>query len=248
MSPEQAKGKIVDRRADIWAFGVVLCEMLTGRRMYEGETAAETLARIIEREPDLSALPPVTPAAVRTLLERCLTKDPRTRLQAIGEARILVDRAIAAPHAADARASLTEPRRTRTSVVAWSVAGVLAVALVAALVLWAPWRQATPPSLVRVNADIGVDASLMTDVGTAAVLSSDGQTLAFAARRSEKEPSQLYIRRLDQLLATPIAGTEDARAPFFSPDGRTIAFFADGKLKKVAVVGGAVATISDGCR
>ena len=97
MSPEQAKGKPVDRRADIWAFGVVLCEMLTGRRMYDGETAAETLARIIEREPDLKALPPSTPASVRSLLERCLTKDPRARLQAMGEARILLDRAIAQP-------------------------------------------------------------------------------------------------------------------------------------------------------
>jgi serine/threonine protein kinase len=245
MSPEQAKGKIVDRRADIWAFGVVLCEMLTGRRMYDGETAAETLARIIEREPDLNSLPPSTPAPVRQIVERCLTKDPRARLQAIGEARILLDRAIAAPHAVEPRAPLAEPRRTRTALAAGSVAGVLAVALVAAVVLWAPWRQNTPPSLIRVNADIGVDASLMTDVGTAAVLSPDGQTLAFAARRSENESSHLYIRRLDQLLATQIAGTEDARSPFFSPDGQTIAFFADGKLKKVGMVGGAVVTITD---
>jgi serine/threonine protein kinase len=204
MSPEQAKGKVVDRRADIWAFGVVLCEMLTGRRMYDGETAAETLARIIEREPDLSALPHVTPAAVRTVLERCLTKDPRARLQAIGEARILLERAIAVPHAVERGVALTESARTRTGLAAWGVAGALAVALGAALVLWEPWRQPTRPSLVRVNADIGVDASLMTDVGTAAVLSPDGQTLAFAARRGEKEVSHLYIRRFDQLSATQI--------------------------------------------
>jgi Tol biopolymer transport system component len=246
MSPEQAKGKAVDRRADIWAFGVVLCEMLTGRRMYDGETAAETLARIIEREPDLSALPSATPAAVRTVLERCLTKDPRARLQAIGEARILFDRAIAQPRA-DERVELgiSDTRRRRSGAVAWTLVAMLAVALAALLVLWAPWRTAARTALVKVNADIGVDASLMTDVGTAAVLSPDGQTLAFAARRSDGEPSHLYVRRLDQLSATLLAGTEDARSPFFAPDGQWIAFFAEGKLKKVPVVGGAVVTISD---
>jgi serine/threonine-protein kinase len=247
MSPEQAKGKIVDRRADIWAFGVVLCEMLTGRRMYDGETAAETLARIIEREPDLSALPSTAPVAVRTLLERCLTKDPRARLQAIGEARILLERAIAQPHA-DQRvnpAASDERPGSRSGVVAWTLAGTFAVALAAVLTIWAPWRSASPAALVQVNADLGADASLMTDVGTAAVLSPDGQLLAFAAGTSNREPSFLYVRRLDQLSASRLAGTEDARSPFFSPDGQSIAFFADGKLKKVGVAGGAVVTLAD---
>jgi serine/threonine-protein kinase len=249
MSPEQAKGKAVDRRADIWAFGVVLCEMLTGRRMYEAETAAETLARIIEREPDLSALPASTPAPVRVAIERCLTKDPRARLQAIGEARILIDRAIAQPQSTERKGSdVSRDAATRrwSGITAWALAGVLAVALVATLVLWAPWRTLSPPALVRVNADIGADASLSTDVGTAAVLSPSGQTLVFAAAPTgDRQPSRLYVRRLDQLVATQIAGTEGARAPFFSPDGQTIAFFADGKLKKVPVLGGAVVTISD---
>jgi serine/threonine-protein kinase len=151
MSPEQAKGKVVDRRADIWAFGVVLCEMLTGRRMYDGETAAETLARIIEREPDLSALPAATPATVRTVLERCLTKDPRARLQAIGEARILLERAIAQPRA-DERANVPasdEPRRTQTATAAWVFAGLLAVALAAAIVLWAPVEDDSRTAVAR---------------------------------------------------------------------------------------------------
>ena len=248
MSPEQAKGKVVDRRADIWAFGVVLCEMLTGRRMYDGETAAETLARIIEREPDLSALPAATPATVRTVLERCLTKDPRARLQAIGEARILLERAIAPPRA-DERANVPasdEPRRTQTATAAWVFAGLLAVALAAAIVLWAPWRTtAAQPSLVRVNADIGADASLITDVGTAAVLSPDGRTLVFAARETPREPSHLFVRKLDQLTATRLAGTDDARGPFFSPDGQWVAFFAEGKLKRVPIAGGTAITIAD---
>ena len=165
----------------------------------------------------------------------------------MGEARIALDRAIAQPRAADAAdmQASDERRRSRSSAVAWMLAGVLAIALASALVLWAPWRTASPPALVRVNADIGVDASLVTDVGTAAVLSPDGQTLAFAARASERDPSHLYVRRLNQLSATRLAATEDARSPFFSPDGQSIAFFAEGKLKKVAVVGGAVVTLSD---
>jgi serine/threonine-protein kinase len=246
MSPEQAKGKMVDRRTDIWAFGVVLCEMLTGRRMYDGETAAETLARIIEREPDLSALPPATPATIRAVLERCLTKDPRARLQAIGEARITLERAIAHPLSSIERASdSSRDRSRRGGIAAWALVAAFAIALAVTLGLWAPWREASPRATVRVNVDIGVDASLMTDVGTAAVLSPDAQILAFAARPTESGPSYLYVRRLDQLSATQIAGTEDARSPFFSPNGQWIAFFAEGKLKKVAVVGGAVVTVSD---
>ncbi len=247
MSPEQAKGKMVDRRADIWAFGVVLCEMLTGRRMYDGETAAEILARIIEREPDLSTLPVQTPAGVRYVIERCLTKDPRARLQAIGEARIALERALSRP-LTEQHTDIVAPDarlRTRTTAVAWTIAGVFALGLAAMLVAWAPWRAVSPPARVRVNADIGVDASLMTDVGTAAVLSPDGQMLAFAAGTSNRESSFLDVRRLDQLSATPLAGTEDARSPFFSPDGQSIAFFAGGKLKKVGVVGGAVVTLAD---
>jgi Tol biopolymer transport system component len=248
MSPEQAKGKVVDRRADIWAFGVVLCEMLTGRRMYDGETAAETMARIIERDPDLSGLPSTTPVAVRTVLERCLTKDPRARLQAIGEARIVLDRVIAQPQSLQENApdvSRDVSSRRRGDVAAWVLAGVLAITLAVLLGLWAPWRRIAAPALVRVNTDIGADASLSTDVGTAAVLSPNGQILAFAARPADRQTSFLYVRRLDQLVAAQIPGTDDARAPFFSPDGQTIAFFAGGKLKRVAVVGGSVATIAD---
>ncbi len=243
MSPEQAKGKAVDRRADIWAFGVVLCEMLTGRRMYEAETAAETLARIIEREPDLTTLPSSTPMPVRHIIERCLTKDPRARLQAMGEARIAIDRAIAQPRTSPVADDAHQSRSS--SLIPWTVAGALALGLIAVVALWAPWRIPLPSASVQVNAGIGADASLMTDVGTAAALSPDGQTLAFAAATSATQPSILYVRRLDQLQATPLAGTEDARSPFFDPAGESIAFFAGGKLKKVPATGGAVVTLAD---
>ena len=248
MSPEQAKGKAVDRRADIWAFGVVLWEMLTGRRLYDGETAPETLARVIEREPDLDAVPAATPASIRSLLQRCLTKDPRNRLQAIGEARIAIDRAMAQPEPSTVEIRGTagnDVRPTGSGGLSWAVASLLGLALMAVLFLWAPWRPKPLTPGVSVNADIGADASLTTDVGTAAVLSPDGQMLAFAAQKSPRDPSQLYVRRLNQLQATPLAGTDDARGPFFSPDGQWIAFFAEGKLKKVAVTGGAAVTLCD---
>ncbi len=248
MSPEQAKGKPVDRRADIWAFGVVLWEMLTGRRMYDGETAPETLARVIEREPDFNALPASTPASIRSLLLRCLTKDPRNRLQAIGEARIAIDRAMAQPESSAPESHVAaghDVRSSGTGALSWTVAGTLAFGLAAVLLTWAPWRSKVLSPPVRVNADIGADASLATDVGTAAVLSPDGQLLAFAAQKGPRDPSQLYVRRLDQLQATPLSGTEDARGPFFSPDGQWIAFFASGKLKKVAVTGGATVSLAD---
>src|SRR5262245_48598163 len=243
MSPEQAKGKTVDRRADIWAFGVVLCEMLTGRRMYEAETAAETLARIIEREPDLSALPSMTPPSARTVLERCLTKDPRARLQAIGEARILLERAIAHPQSAPISVGSIQ-RRSRV-VLPWTLAGALGSALIAMLVAWGPWRIAPAPSPTQVYGQIGADASLMTDFGTAAALSPDGELLVFAAQNDVGHAPRLYVRRLTQLQATALSGTDDARSPFFSPNGQWIAFFGGGKLKKVAVTGGPVSILAD---
>ena len=247
MSPEQAKGKSVDRRADIWAFGVVLAEMLTGKRMYDGETAPETLARVIEREPDLSALPASTPDAIRSLLARCLTKDPRNRLQAIGEARIVIERALAGrPDDPLVSGPARAPRhtlRTRKRARAWIAALTTFAVLATVSLLQHPWQTAAPSAPIRMTVTIGADASLTTNVGTAAVLSPDGHMLAFAAESGGK--SLLYVRRLDQLQATPLAGTDDAYGPFFSPDGEWIAFFAGNKLKKVSILGGAVVTLCD---
>ena len=236
MAPEQAKGKAVDRRGDIWAFGVVLAEMLTGRVLYDGETAAETLARVIEREPDLSALPAATPAPIRALLRRCLTKDPRVRLQAIGEARIVLDQ----PHT-DAPSSPTV--HSRRSLLPWAVAAVATTIAAGLALLWAPWRTAPTPPRTMLSAEIGIDGSLVTLGGANAVLSPDGRMLVFAAGSPER--SQLYTRRLDQLDAVPLAGTEGANSPFLSPDGQWVAFFAGAKLKKIAVNGGATVTLGD---
>ena len=180
------RGKAADKRADIWAFGVVFYEMLTGRPLYTGETASEILARVIEREPDVSALPAATPPAIRALIGRCLTKDPRNRLQAIGEARIAIERAIAQPDAARAaRGADQKPRRTRrdrfgSAALPWALVVALAGA---GLVLWAPWRTTAPLAPLRLSTELGVDASLAIGTGDALALSPDGRVVAFVARK-----------------------------------------------------------------
>jgi Tol biopolymer transport system component len=246
MSPEQAKGKSADRRADIWAFGVVLYEMLTGRQLYTGETVSEVLAHVITKDPTLEVLPAGTPARVRRLLERCLTREPKLRLQAIGEARITIEQIIAQPEEAIVSSILpvqpaAEPAWRR--VLPWAVAGLAIIA--AGLTAWAPWRPAPAPALsTRWSVEIGAPASLVVDRGPSVILSPDGTRLAFLAV-DDKQKRQIYVRNVDQLQATPLAGTEGARDPFFSPDGKWIAFFADGKLKKIAAQGGAAVTLCD---
>jgi Tol biopolymer transport system component/tRNA A-37 threonylcarbamoyl transferase component Bud32 len=243
MSPEQAKGKAVDRRADIWAFGVVLYEMLCGRAMYTGETISEILARVIEREPDLTALPPETPRRLRDLLRRCLVKDPRNRLRDIGEARVALEEIARKPEEPEAPAAAvvlppTAPVSRRAA--PWGVA-VLAI-VVGGVVAWAPWRNAPEaPSPIRVSARIGAETSLV--IGAAIALSPDGSVLAFVA--GGDTDSYLYVRRLDQLEATRLSSTLGARYPFFSPDGQRIAFFADRKLKTVSINGGAAQTVCE---
>ena len=234
MSPEQAKGKKVDRRTDIWAFGVVLFEMLTDRRLFSGETVSDTLAAVLRQEIEWNHLPAATPPSVRWLLMRCLERDPKKRLRDIGEARIAVEAREQVVTASMATAPLW--RRA----LPWVLCGTLA------LMMWAQRRPAAePPTLVRLSVELGVDASLAASLGPAAILSPDGKLLVFAARTAAGESPQLYVRRLDQLTASPLPGTEDGANPFFSPDGEWIAFFADGKLKKVGVTGDRAVTLCD---
>ena len=243
MSPEQARGKTVDKRADIWAFGCVLYELLTGTRAFEGETISDTLAAVLKGEPDWQRLPADTPATVRALLRHCLTRDPKERLRDMGDARRELDGSARA----DAGAPLATPSATsrRSGALPWAVTATLVAALGATLMQWAPWRPAASAPVHRLTIDLGVEATLRTDVGTAAVLSPDGHVLAFAAQPVGGNQSFLYVRRLDQLTATQLPGTADARGPFFSPDGAWIAFFADGKLKKIETRGGAPLTLCD---
>jgi len=246
MSPEQAKGKTVDRRSDIWAFGVVVYEMLTGKMMFSGETVSETMAQVMMKDPDWTALPATTPARLRDLLRRCLTRDPRYRIRDIGDVRIAIEEIIAQPEAQLSAAQATVQQiavTTSRRVLPWSIAAALAVSLV--IIAWAPWRRAVTPDVMRMAVDLGADASLTIGTGASAFLSPDGKLLAFLAAKSAGQKTQIYIRKLDQLQATVLSGTDGARNAFFSPDGVWIAFFADGKLKKISVNGGAAVTLCD---
>ena len=158
MSPEQARGRTADKRADVWAFGVVLYEMLTGRQAFEGETTSDILAKVIEREPDWTALPASTPPRLRELLRRCGRKDPKTRLQAIGDARIQIEELISGATEETATAVAAHPRAQRSARFAWIVAAVSLALAVIAISPWAPWQsQPAPMSPHRLSAELGTD-------------------------------------------------------------------------------------------
>jgi serine/threonine-protein kinase len=228
MSPEQARGKAVDKRADIWAFGVVLFEMLAGRRLFEGETVSETLASLKKEPVDWSALPADTPPAIRKLLRRSLERDRKNRLHDIGDALLEIEEAV------EGKAEqLPAPRRR--VVLPWIVAGLLAIGL-GVVALRRP-GQPTEQPLMRLEMDLGPSRVLSSIWGPTAALSPDGTRLVYIVNDPDGK-SQLATRLVDQTEATPLAGTQGASGPFFSPDGRWVAFYAEGKLKKVSVTGG----------
>ena len=244
MSPEQAKGKPVDRRADIWAFGVVLYEMLTGRLLYVGETVTETIAQVITQPAALDGLPAGTPAGVRRILRRCLEKDPRNRFQSAGDVRIEIDELLASPTAGETPAA-TATRAGGLPPWAYALIALLAVAL--GLAIARPWDRTTTtiaPSLrleARVDADVRLHVDENID-GAIAVISPDGQTLVYLGTRDNVR--RLYVRPLDALESSPLSGTEGATGHFFSPDSQWVAFFSGGFLKKVPLRGGAPVTIA----
>jgi len=247
MSPEQARGKTVDRRADIWAFGVVLYEMLAGQRLFAGEEISDTLAAVLKTAPDWQRLPAATPAGLRRLLQRCLEKDPRRRLQAIGEARVQIEDAVSrAPDGAGVPGvAPARPRSPWSSALPWTLAASTLVFAIAWLIAWAPWRVETPLDrpLVRLDVDLGPDVSLpaLSDPGSFVLISPDGTRLVYASGT----PKKLFTRRLDQPNATELQGTQGAARPFFSPDGQWVGFVAGEKVNKIAVNGGAVVPLGD---
>jgi Tol biopolymer transport system component len=242
MSPEQARGRTVDRRTDVWAFGCVLFEMLAGRSPFGGETVAETLAAVLRGEPDWSALPAGTPPGVVSVLRRCLEKDPRRRLHDVSDARLLLEEAGEQGPEAGPTALLARGPRWREAL-AW---GLAAVGLASALVLvWRVSRPAPVPTLTRFSVDLsGSRALAFTDVPILA-LSQDGGTVAFSAVDAGTGQTMIYVRPFDQAEARPVAGTEGGTNPFFAPDGTAIAFFAEGRLKRVPVAGGPTVAITD---
>jgi Tol biopolymer transport system component len=232
MSPEQARGKPVDKRTDIWAFGCLLFEMLTGRRAFVGEDVSETLATILKSEPDWMALPATTPPTIRSLLRRCLQRDAERRLRDISDARFQIEDAPNEPPAV-AVSSRTSEVGNRLP---WAVGG-LAVAAAAVAAIW--YSKAPAPQADELRFEISTPA---TAEPTSIAISPDGRAIVFAAAAKGRE--ELWLRFLDNPAARALVGTEGAQYPFWSPDNRSIGFFADGQLKRIDVESGAVRTLA----
>jgi Tol biopolymer transport system component len=241
MSPEQARGKVVDKRTDIWAFGCLLYEMLTGRSAFGGDTLSDTIARILERDIEWGALPPATPPAAKRLIARCLQKDPKRRLRDMGDARVELDERGADGVVVQSPAISTSRR------VAWAGAGALVAALIAGGA-WLALRQ--PPATLR-----PVRLSVVAPQGTAFamrditehpqfVLSPDGDRLALLAA-APGERQKIWIRSFATGVAQPLAGSDGANGLFWSPDGRSIGFQAQGKLRAMSLDGAAPRDLTD---
>ncbi len=258
MSPEQVRGRTVDKRADVWAFGCVLYEMLTGRRPFEGGDVPETMARVIEREPDWSVLSSVAPSSVVQVVQRCLQKDPGNRLHDIADARLELRDALAAV----GESSATVPATllgTRSIVLIISIltAGLLLGFIGARwlLPILAPGsaRPESPTGTPRLSTEINLpdDAPLALDSEAADIgydstlldISPDGRTLVYVG--NSQGTVRLYARQLDTFEVRPLAGTEGALHPFFSPDGRSVGFLTNDKVKTYSFTSGTATTICD---
>jgi eukaryotic-like serine/threonine-protein kinase len=223
MSPEQARGKPVDKRTDIWAFGCILYECLTGKMIFEGETVTETLAAILKGEPNWSALPATTPQNIQFLLGRCLEKDRNRRFRDAADVRMMIE------EKQDIGVA-TAPANQRHSRSAWSI---VAICLIGLFVLGYLYFRKVPVEVQDVLLELNTPA---TSEPTSFAMSPDGRCLALVA--SEKGKKQLWLRPLDKKTAQPLMGTEGATFPFWSPDSRSIGFFAGGKLKRIQIAGG----------
>ncbi len=238
MSPEQARGRTVDKRTDIWAFGCVLYEMLTGRVVFPGDTVSDTIGKILEREPDWSALPASTPAAIRRLLVRCLVKDPKQRLRDIGDVRIEIDAVGEVLPGGGATAAPSAPAKTRATWLSWVAVVSLAAGLGGAAA-WNVRRPAPPPNVTRFTI-IPPEAPPFAGASHVVALSPDGPQIMYMST------NRAFIRPMSALAATAAqADGMQMSEPVFSPDGRSIVFYAlgDQTLKRIAVAGGAATTI-----
>jgi serine/threonine protein kinase len=232
MSPEQAKGRPTERTSDVWAFGCVLYEMLTGQAAFAGETIGEVLAAVLTMEPDWKRLPAVTPVSIRRLLRRCLQKERRERLQHIGDARIEIN------DAGSAELLEGEPRRNVSGSRLWLPA-LIATVLIGAVIVWmVASRTVTEPPEMRFE----LATPLSSDTVSIAI-SPDGQQITFVATSNGRP--QLWLRSLNSTSSRPLAGTDSGIHPFWSPDSRSIGFFSDGKLKVIDIDGGLVRELAN---
>jgi serine/threonine protein kinase/Tol biopolymer transport system component len=240
MSPEQARGQATDKRCDIWSFGCVLYEMLTGQIPFKGETISDTLANILQTEPDWHALPQATSANIQVLVRRCLEKDPRRRLQHIGDASIEIDETLSLPATVPpvTISSVAIPRPAGVRRLIAGIAFVVSVSVAASLVTWYLTSPKPPAPAASMCFDIGLPegTNLPRGVGTNIAISPDGKAIVYVAANTSGR--QLYLRRMNELGSTPIPGTEGSRKPVFSPDGAWVAFVDDlERMKKVSLSG-----------
>ncbi|HEX2463028.1 MAG TPA: protein kinase [Thermoanaerobaculia bacterium] len=250
MSPEQARALTADRRADIWSFGVILYEMLTGRRAFVGDTVADTLAKVLEREPDLSLLPPNTPPAIRNLIERCLVKSPRQRLQAIGDARLVIEETLASlarPQSIVETPAGAEPASGKATrkvglgvLVPWAIAA-LALA-VAGYFAFAGLRSGgSTRTLPPMQVEVAVGSAILDlGLGSSVVLSKDATRLVFIDGNDVQR--KLFLRQLDRLEPTLLnsgdSGPTAPYHPFLSPDGQWVGFVTATEMRKMQLSGG----------
>ena len=238
MSPEQARGALVDRRTDIWAFGAVLFEMITGQQAFSGQTLTDTLAAVIRAEMDWRVLPPTTPPGLRKLLRHCLEKDSKRRLPHIGAARLELDDVLAAT--TDTVEIEVTPAWRRA--LPWTITAVAVV--IASAVTWTLMRAPAPDQRVtRLSVAVPPDTTLSPTTSANVALSPDGSRLAFTT--GDGESARLYLREMDELEATFVEGSEGASGPFFSSDGQWIGFFAGGQLQKAPTDGGSPIVVAD---
>ena len=245
MSPEQARGRTIDKRVDIWAFGCVLFEMLTAHRAFPGEDMTDTIVAVVTAEPDWNALPASTPARVRELLARCLAKDPKQRLHDIADARLEIDQAMRPGGTSTSTAAIhatpvaPHARSRAWRAVPWALAAI--ATLVAAVAISDPRRRAEAPVGVMTSFSVDLPDGLQL-TATPPALSPDGRRLAFSALGGSG--IAIYTRDLDSFDVRQVAGSEGGLSPFFSPDGRWLGFHTGSLVKKVPVGGGQASTLA----
>ncbi|HXW08050.1 MAG TPA: protein kinase [Vicinamibacterales bacterium] len=244
MSPEQARGDTVDRRTDIWAFGCVLYESLTGTQTFPGRTASDTIAAVLREDPDWSRLSTIAPPRIQRLVRRCLQKNPHLRLHDIADARIEIDEALG-----DSMSQRVVPETAPLAARKWRATPLLiglaiALGFLAGVTLWRRPASLPPPPLARVMIELTPGQVLETGRFSSLALAPDGTQLVYAA--SERDgPTRLFLRRLDETRPTAIPGTDGAQTPVFSPDGEWVAYYLDGALRKQALAGGVPLTVAE---
>ncbi|ABF43118.1 serine/threonine protein kinase [Candidatus Koribacter versatilis Ellin345] len=245
MAPEQVEGREADARSDIFSLGAVLYEMATGKRAFEGKSAASTMAAILERDPaPISTIQPTTPPALERLVKTCLAKDPDERWQTAHDVKLQLKQIADVASQSSAAVEAVAPKKKHRLAIAWAVAAFAGLVALAAIT----WALMAEKSLPLIRAEIaapeGLEFNISGDISGPPVISPDGRKLVFSARKSG-QAAQLFVRDLESVTARPLPGTEDGRFPFWSPDSRSLGFFTNDKLKRIDIDASAPVTLCD---